>query len=111
MLFKNSTIKATAKRILNEIDVVLQEIYQKDPNISIVDVLKSADFYNRLSVQSWTCKEVGRAGAIIPEPPEHYKDDIFGLLVNVFWLMVNVFFVYGLMVYVFFFFIGTMVNG
>ena len=89
MLFKNSTIKATAKRILHEIDVVLQEIYQKDPNISIVNVLKSPDFYNRLSVQSWTCKEVGRAGAIIPEPPDHYKDDIFGLLVNVVWNIVR----------------------
>ena len=91
---KKGAVKATTKRVLHEVANALEDYSRENPNLpsepdTLYRILQSPDFHHKLIVQSWTGKEMGWAELIIPEPPEEFKDNIYGLFLNIVWNIVR----------------------
>jgi hypothetical protein len=89
MFLKNTTIKSTTKRVLNELIVALNEYSKECPNISLATALQSHKFLDKLAVRGVGSGKIYTAAEIVQEIPSTIEKTTFNLTVNIVWNIVR----------------------
>jgi hypothetical protein len=89
MLLKNTTIKSTAKRVLKEIIIAINEFRQEYPNMPIETTLQSPIFLNKLAVRGLGGEKICTAAEIVQEIPNSIEKNSFNLTGNIVWNIVK----------------------
>src|SRR3989339_621897 len=89
MLLKNITIKSTAKRVLKEIIIAVNEFRQEYPNMPIETILQSKKFLNKLAIRGLGSEKICTAVEIVQEIPNNIDKSSFNLTFNIVWNIVK----------------------